>query len=103
MFSDLVALVAVSAAVADAVIAVAGVVLVAAAVAVVATASATGKPYTHHTQRPLTRLHPSLMPGFQGCGTDTWGRGGAGIPGGGFQPKLNSGPTVEQELQTRLN
>ena len=62
MFSDLVALVAVSAAVADAVIAVAGVVLVAAAaVAVVATASATGKQYTDHTQRPLTRLHPSLM------------------------------------------
>ena len=93
LFSDLVALVAVSAAVADAVIAVAGVVLVAAAVAVVATASATGKQYTDHTQRPLTRLHPSLMPGFQGCGTEKWGRGagggGGGVPGGGFQPKLN--------------
>ena len=77
LFSDLVALVAASAAVADAVIAVAGVVLVAAAaVAVVATASATGKQYTDHIQRPLTRLHPSLMPGFQGCGTEKWGRQG---------------------------
>ena len=88
MFSDLVALVAVSAAVADAVIAVAGVVLVAAAVAVVATASATGKQYTDHTQRPLTRLHPSLMRS-RGVARRSGARGGGGVPGGGFQPKLN--------------